>query len=835
MIRIEKITIKEFRGIRDLELTLNGQNFAACGPNGTGKSGIVDAIEFALTGSISRLSGEGTGDLSVKQHGPHVDFRNKPEQSMVTLEVSIPSLKGKKATIHRVVKTAGTPTITPADPDVLAALETVQLHPEFVLSRRELIRYVISKPGDRAKEVQALLRLNDVEKLRVVLQKISNAYTKELPPLERAEKEATTLLGGALGTTQLTKASILAAVNPQRQILGLPLLDDVAPTTSLADGLATAGGAASAQRVPKAQAIADIAAMKAALVMLGSDAFAAQCAALLPGIAELSTDPDVVNGVKRETLINTALELYDDESCPVCDKPFEPEEFTAHLQAKLAHLDEITAKRQALEEQIKPLLDAIHAAGSAMATVIAYGPQFKTPFDMKTLSDAKQTLGGRYSQLNKLLPLDDTAAVLKVAHEVPDLAAALSQLDQTVAAIPEPSSQDAARDFLTTAQLRLEQFRTARRQLASGKARAERAAKVFAVFADTTTKALEGIYHEVQEAFADCYRQINKDDEGDFTAHLLPSIGKLGFDVDFYGRGRFPPGAYHSEGHQDGMGLCLYLALMSHLLGKGFTFAVLDDVLMSVDKGHRREVCALLKARFPDTQFVFTTHDEVWLRHMKSEGIIKGKNAALFRTWTVETGPKEWTTNSVWDEIDAHLAKDDVSAAAAVLRRYLEYFGGEASHRLRAAVEFRGDGEFMLGDTLPAATAALGDAFKKAKVAANSWNQTDTVKAIGELETAFTEAKTKSGIEQWQINKAVHYSAWADFTKNDFAPVVTAFRAFTGNFSCQSCGEMLSVTPERGKKEGMRCSCGTINLNFNAKAGTSKTAAAPDGDAATAA
>lgn len=141
MIRIEKITIKEFRGIRDLELVMDGQNFAACGPNGTGKSGIVDAIEFSLTGSISRLSGGETGDLSVRQHGPHVDFRNKPAQSMVTLEVSIPSLKGRKATIHRVVKTATVPFITPADLDILAALGTVQLHPKFVLPRRELIRW----------------------------------------------------------------------------------------------------------------------------------------------------------------------------------------------------------------------------------------------------------------------------------------------------------------------------------------------------------------------------------------------------------------------------------------------------------------------------------------------------------------------------------------------------------------------------------------------------------------------------------------------------------------------------------------------------------------------
>src|SRR3546814_10401996 len=162
--------MNDFLGMRDLELVMGGQNFAACGPNGTGKSGIVDSIQFALTGSISRLSGEGTGYRSVKQHGPHVDFRNKPEQSMVTLDVSIPSLNGKKVTIHRVVKTAANPVITPADPDVIAALEAVQLHPEFVLSRRELIRYVISKPGDRAREVQALLRPNAVEKPRVVLQ-----------------------------------------------------------------------------------------------------------------------------------------------------------------------------------------------------------------------------------------------------------------------------------------------------------------------------------------------------------------------------------------------------------------------------------------------------------------------------------------------------------------------------------------------------------------------------------------------------------------------------------------------------------------------------------------
>ena len=218
MISVESITIKEFRGIRDLTLNFNGESFGICGPNGTGKSGVVDALEFAITGGLSRLSGEGKGEVSLKQHGPHVDQRNNPDKARVMVKVKIPGL-GKTATIERSVKTPSAPQFTPNDPDVLSVLKHVEAHPEIVLSRRELIRYVLATPGQRAEEVQALLHLEQVERVRAGLQKVANACEKELPGLETAARVARDHLLQAMNIAELRPDAVLAATNEKRGIL----------------------------------------------------------------------------------------------------------------------------------------------------------------------------------------------------------------------------------------------------------------------------------------------------------------------------------------------------------------------------------------------------------------------------------------------------------------------------------------------------------------------------------------------------------------------------------------------------------------------------------------
>ena len=58
MIKVESLTIFEFRGIKELTLPLNRKNFSVCGPKGTGKMDVVDALEFVLASGVDPVCGQ---------------------------------------------------------------------------------------------------------------------------------------------------------------------------------------------------------------------------------------------------------------------------------------------------------------------------------------------------------------------------------------------------------------------------------------------------------------------------------------------------------------------------------------------------------------------------------------------------------------------------------------------------------------------------------------------------------------------------------------------------------------------------------------------------------
>lgn len=818
MINVKKIVIADFRGIRNLTIDFNQDNFAICGRNGTGKSGVVDALEFGLTGSISRLSGSGTGAVSIREHAPHVNVRNNPEKAYVILTIFIPSLN-KEVVIRRSVKDANLPIITPESSDILEVLDKVASHPEFTLSRRELIKYVIAAPGDRAKAVQALLRLDKVEVLRTTLQKVMNSSRKEVPLLKNDKDRSQQNLSLALQITDLSSVKLLKEVNLQRSILDLPEITLLSSNTSLKDGL-TASSALISTRIPKIQAIQDIKHLQRVFDSVNLSEIKESVSDLLVSLRVLAGNPAISEGVTRANFLKSAIVLISSEMCPLCDTPWDSTALKKIIEDKLKKFDELTAKRIVLEKELEPLISNLNEIIPIIKSIQGYSGLLKKKLDVSSLKNYVSNVQSDLNKLEVFLPLPDTIKVVEDYGLVPtDVIEAIGKIETAIMEIPDSTKQDAARDYLTIGQERLEAYRDVSLRYKQAEERSELAAKIFETYATVSTEVLDSIYKEVQGDFTDYYRFINGDDEGDFEAKLTPSIGKLSFDVDFYGKGFFPPGAYHSEGHQDGMGLCLYLALMNHLLGDDFTFAVLDDVLMSVDSGHRREVCKLLKDKFPNTQFVLTTHDKVWLKYMKTAGLILSKASIFFRNWDVEHGPSEWNDRDIWAEIAEELKNDRVQIAAGLLRNYLEFISSEICQNLRASVEFHADAHFDLGDLLPQATSRFSKLLSDGVAAATSWGKTVDVALVNSIKGDFDLLVANSKINEWQTNLIIHYNEWANLEVKDFTPIVDAYHKLVSSFFCSdpACGSLLYVIPVKGPKETLRCDCGTVNINLKKK------------------
>ncbi len=70
--KLLEVEISNVRGIVHEILASDGKNMVIWGPNGAGKSAVVDAIDFLLTGRVSRLAGKGTGPITLIKHGPHI-------------------------------------------------------------------------------------------------------------------------------------------------------------------------------------------------------------------------------------------------------------------------------------------------------------------------------------------------------------------------------------------------------------------------------------------------------------------------------------------------------------------------------------------------------------------------------------------------------------------------------------------------------------------------------------------------------------------------------------------------------------------------------------------
>lgn len=806
--KLLSLTVNEFRGFRHRKFDFHGQTAAFLGPNGSGKSSVVDAIDFLMRGAIRRLEGEGAGDLSITKHGPHLDA--KPQDAWVEAEIHYAA--DKEPLILRRCLAEPNKLICSQDipSSIRDAFVLAQQGGHHLLTRRELLRFVFTEPGNRAKAVAALLQLESIEEARRELQGAAKLASDRLIKAEAAVDTHGKAVLRSFVPPCVDQEDLLARINQLRKMLGGDLLRAVREGPNVAAGL----------EQPAAAAVHPLQSQKvrshiAALVTAGFDALrslAGEADSYLQRLTAFRLDEPLQASLRAGDLVSKGLALLERDECPLCLSRVPRSQLQDLFERRRESAAAASAERLALRMIRQQLLRNFEQQRLTFNDLVSQlGARPELP------SQRLRELARTISSVAPVLFVDEVEGpvpksdALRSLHSIiPEAETEVRELEAIAQTLPELSKLQEAWDQVSQAAKGLENLDEAGIEVSVAKRVSDALRRADSHFIAARDSILQDTYDAVADRMGNLYRKIHAGDENNFGAYMAPTRAGLKLSVDFRDKGQFPPSALHSEGHQDSMGLCFFLALTEYLAGAGLPVVVLDDVVMSVDYNHRRGVAQVLATEVSGRQLIITTHDRIWWRQLRTLGVVTKTNSFEFTGWSFEDGPQE--IEEAGDPLArarVALERGDAPQVAAALRRAVEELFPDICDALGAKVRYRADGANEAGEFLQAALFTYGELLRKAKSASQQWKR-DTA-PLEKLDKERAAVCKDFYGEAWLVNPTLHFNLWsANISASDFTPILAAYEALFKLFYCAQCGMLLQAVEVDHKLNVVKCACGHV-------------------------
>ena len=808
--KILNLEIRNIRGIRHFRRDFNGGNAIILGANGTGKSSVFDAIDFLLTGNISRLHGKGTREISLKKHGVHVDKTRQLEECWVKATVK---LKGhaEPVTLQRCVNDPENLNLCESARADLETITRLALQGQHMLQRRQMLNFVAVTPNDRASQIQSLLDIDAVECTRKTVQSVTNVLRKRQKDVVNSLRNSESYVATQLNLDSFEDDAVFNAINAKRNDVGLQRITRIS-SEKIKEGIRQSLQSEVTEPSP-ALLLEQFAKIEVTLSFSNLDSFAQLEQLLREKINTVQSDRLLLRSLNQLELIRRGIQLIETDSCPLCDRKWDQNALRSHLESKIDRadqaaslLDEIESVAKAMNDRIYILLSRIPTDLPALAYFSEHQVEILNSWRRKLEKLSKKLLDSHNLYPSIDMPVDQVASLfanepLKMTLvEIQEMLTQRANEDKT-----EDTRHDSAVEKLSLVADRWPELLENRVRFQQAESAFDRSAKLLSSYIDSRDAVLSEIYDEVSCEFTCLYRRLHGADESAFAAQIEPQGAGLRWEVDFYGRGTHPPNALHSEGHQDSMGLCLFLVLSEWLSGEYLNFMLLDDVVTSVDAGHRRELARLLADELPDRQVILTTHDHDWYKMLVSEDFAKPPNLIRLKRWDIDIGIVHSDIRPDWELIDNHLDHLQFVEAAAVLRNWAERFFKQVCHNFRAPVPYDIDGRYTLDDVLRPGLKRFKDSVSKAtKMACRNGNSM-LLANLELLEEKRADAQNTIDKEVWLVNRMVHDNEGIQPTADEIRNVVNAFQEFYRLLHCDDCSRMLS---RASHDKVIGCKCG---------------------------
>ena len=650
--KIDNITVSFFRGI-SYESTIDFKDITIlCGENGTGKSSFVNAFEYAFSKNLDFLRRDTIDKESSVVH-------NGNTKDDIAIEILFANGKSFKY---------GEKTKDPELKEILG--NDYVKRASFILNRRNLLKFVEGNRSDRYNAVMELCGFNKLSRYQSAFSSTFNDFNREFEQKINEYQERLGKLSQIIvDDPSLILNESLLELNKIIERNELETIDENTDIPQYLTNLHLDNDDYLSRTKREFDLIFD---------EINNDDFDLKLNHLLS-----EYDKVVYDNFKSTNdlidLLNISynyIESNNPEKCPVCDSEIDENILTA-INDNLNYLkekdNEFSIWKTEFNNYLANLNDFINDLDDLDRNILKLkSNDSENPLLNISFNNEKLILRNLYSDLNDLLNTGEKINVNEsLFKKINDK---ITLLKENLNKYFEENNDNTDLFIINNALIELAKIKDLEAQILSLERKCAVAKKALDTYTKSKKKFINNIINEIKEDIRFFYNYIHEDDMISCPDIKMTGTNHLEVFLDSFGKS-VDPRSFASEGHLDSLGLCIFLAFNKKF--NPIPFLILDDVIATVDMGHKERIARLLIEELEDYQIFITTHSKLWEEQLRRMTQISPRSVNSYEiiSWNLQEGPIFGKPESAEKKIEKYLSPDyyDLNAAGNTARRYLEY------------------------------------------------------------------------------------------------------------------------------------------------------------------
>lgn len=648
--KINKITVNSFRGI-SYESPLELKDITIlCGENGSGKSSFVDAFKYIFSMNLDNASRKKVINKDFILH------KGCEEENM---DIQIDFANGKVLKLSE----------KNIDPELNEILNDEYIkNVSFILDRKNLLKFIEGNTTDKYKAVMDLCGFKKLSRYQSHLLAVYNSINKEYD--FKKDEYHDSLLNFSNLFVDDRILSLDSSIDELNKILKRNDLEPIDYETNISEYLSNL-------HLNIDSFLNDIKhEFDSIFDALPQNDFDLELNRLLSQFDDVvyenhKSSSDLIHILEKSS---DYIESNNSDKCPVCNSNID-ENTLKTINQNLENLKmqdkELSEWKSEFRKFKDKLNDLIYDLNDLDKNIIKLNEKDHGCMNID-FNKERLILNTLYSDLNDLLNTEEKINVNPTLFN--DINEKLSRFKENLDKYFKENSENSDLITINNALMELDKIKALELQIARLDSKTSVAKTALDTYTKTKEEFINGIINDIKDDIRNFYDKIHKGDEINSPDIHVPDPNHIEIYLNSFGE-NVDPRSYASEGHLDSLGLCIFLAFNKKF--NQIPFIVLDDVIATVDMGHKEKIARLLTEELVDYQIFVTTHSKLWAEQLRRLTNIANRTLESYEiiAWNKKEGPVLATPVDLEERIQKYLNPDhyDLNAAGNTARRYFEH------------------------------------------------------------------------------------------------------------------------------------------------------------------